>query len=187
MKKINLKKLCVTAIFLALGVVLSEVLPSIPMPLGGSVTLLSQVPIVLIAIIYGTSWGVFSGLCYGALQLLFGLSNVTYAAGISITAALAVVFLDYIIAYGVLGFSGLFVNKIKNKYLAIILGVVVALLLRYLCHIITGVTVWKELADFGAALVYSITYNGTYMIPEIIFTPIGTALLIKAGVLKALK
>ena len=185
MKSNNLKRLTVSALLIALGVVLSELIPSFSLPFGGSVTLFSMVPVCLIALAFGTKWGIFSGLCYGVIQLFFGLSNVTYAAGISILAALAVLLFDYIIAYAVLGLSGIFKNIIKNKYLAAILGVVLVLVLRFICHFITGVTVWREIADLLGAIWYSITYNATYMVPEIIITPIGVALLIKANILKA--
>ena len=186
MKKQNLKRLCVSALFLALGVVLSELIPSISLPFGGSVTLFSMVPVCLIGIAFGTKWGIFSGLVYGVIQLMFGLSNVTYAWGISAVAGIAVLLLDYIVAYGVLGFSGVFTKVVKNKILAAVLGVVLVLILRFVCHFITGVTVWREIADTLGAIWYSITYNATYMLPEIIITPIGVALLIKAKVLNAL-
>ena len=187
MKKQNLKRLCVSALFIALGVVLSELIPSITLPFGGSVTLFSMVPVCLIAIAFGTKWGVFSGLVYGVIQLMFGLGNVTYAWGISAVAGIAVLLLDYIVAYGVMGFAGVFKGTVKNPMLAAILGVILALLLRFVCHFITGVTVWREIADTLGAIWYSITYNGAYMLPEIIITPIGVALLIKAKVLTFLE
>ena len=185
--KNNLKRLCVSAIFLALGVVLSELIPSISLPFGGSVTLFSMVPVCLIAIAYGTKWGVFSGLVYGALQLIFGLSNVTYAWGIAPIAGIAVLLLDYVVAYGVLGLSGIFNKVIKNKILSAVLGVALALVLRFICHFITGITVWGNLTEGWSAIWYSITYNATYMLPELIITPVGVALLIKAKVLSALE
>ena len=187
MKNSNLKKLCVSAIFLALGVVLSELIPSISLPFGGSVTLFSMVPVCLIGIAFGTKWGIFSGLVYGVIQLMFGLSNVTYAWGISAVAGIAVLLFDYVVAYGVLGFAGVFKGTVKNQMLAAVLGVVLALLLRFICHFITGVTIWREIADTLGAIWYSITYNGAYMLPEIIITPIGVALLIKAKVLNQLE
>ena len=187
MKNQNLKRLCVSALFLALGVVLSELIPSISLPLGGSVTLFSMVPVCLIGIAFGTKWGIFSGLVYGGLQLIFGLSNVTYAWGISAVAGIVALLFDYIVAYGVLGFSGVFKNLIKNPVLSAVLGVILALALRFMCHFVTGVTIWREIADTLGAIWYSITYNAAYMLPEIIITPIGVALLIKAKVLKALE
>lgn len=187
MKKQNLKRLCVSAIFLALGVVLSELIPSISLPFGGSVTLFSMVPVCLIGIAFGTKWGIFSSVVYGVLQLMFGLSNVTYAWGISAAAGITALLFDYIIAYAVLGFSGVFKSKVKNQMLSAVLGVVLVLVLRFICHFITGVTIWREIADTLGAIWYSITYNGAYMLPEIIITSVGVALLVKAKVLAALE
>jgi thiamine transporter len=107
--------------------------------------------------------------------------------------AFAVLFIDYIIAYSVLAFGGIFRNKIKNKTLAICLGCVVALSLRYLAHIISGFIFYGEWAEWFfskdnfykigrwildtfsgkvLSLIYSIFYNGLYMIPEIIITAV---------------
>ncbi|MBR2044483.1 MAG: energy-coupled thiamine transporter ThiT [Clostridia bacterium] len=178
--KPNLKKLTVSAIFIALSTVLSELIPSISLPFGGSITLLSMVPVCLIGILFGVRWGVFANLAYGVIQLFFGLGNVTYALGIAgIAGALAVLLFDYVIAYGVLGFTGVFLKTVKNKTLAVVLGVLLVCLLRYLCHFITGVTIWREIADIWGAIWYSVTYNATYMIPEMITTPIAVALLLK--------
>lgn len=178
--KSNLKKLTLCAIFIALGVVLSEVIPSISLPFGGSVTLFSMVPVCLIAIILDTKWGLLSSLLYGFIQLLFGMNNLSYATWWG--AAVAIILFDYVIAYTVLGFSGIFKKVIKNKALAAVIGVVFVCLLRYLCHFVTGVTVWREIADLWGAVWYSITYNATYMIPEIIITPLGIYLLLKSKV-----
>ncbi len=182
--KNNLKKLTVSALFIALSTVLSEVVPSISLPMGGSITVFSMVPMCLLGIMFGLKWGIFVNLIYGVIQLMFGLGNLSYATWWG--AAVAIVLLDYVIAYGVLGFSGIFKNKIKNEFLACILGVLLAVFLRYVCHIITGFTVWREIADFWGAVWFSITHNGLYMIPEMIITPLGVALLYKANVLKRL-
>ncbi len=180
--KNNLKKLAVSALFIALSTVLSEVVPSISLPLGGSITVFSMVPVCLLGIMFGVKWGIFTGLAYGLIQMMFGLNNLSYATWWG--AAVIIILFDYIVAYGVLGFSGIFKGKIKNEFVACILGVLFACLLRYICHFITGVTVWREIADAWGAIWFSITYNGSYMIPEMIITPLGVALLYKANVLK---
>jgi len=178
----NLKKLSVCAIFIALSTVLSEIIPSIPMPFGGSVTFFSMVPVCLIAILFDLKWGILANLVYGGIQLMFGANNLSYATWWG--AAVAIILFDYIIAYTVLGFSGIFKKAIKNKVLAAVLGVIFVCFLRYLCHFITGVTVWREVADLWGAIWYSITYNATYMIPEIIITPLGVYLLVESSAVK---
>ena len=182
--KNNLKKLTVSALFLALSTVLSELIPSISLPFGGSITVFSMVPVCLIGIMFGTKWGIISGTVYGFIQMLFGLNNLSYATWWG--AAVIIVLFDYIVAYAVLGFSGVFKGKIKNEFLSLLLGVLLVCVLRYACHFITGVTVWREIADIWGAIWFSITYNGSYMIPEMIITPLGAALLYKANILKRL-
>ncbi len=185
--KFNLKKLAVSAIFIALSTVLSELIPSISLPFGGSITILSMVPVCLIGIMFGVEWGVLANLAYGGIQFFFGMSNVTYAAGVAgIVGALAVLLFDYIIAYGVLGLSGIFNKTINNKALAAVFGVLLVCILRYICHFITGVTVWREIADLWGAIWYSITYNATYMIPEMITTPLAVFLLLRTNALRKL-
>ena len=164
---------------------LSELIPSISLPFGGSVTLFSMVPVCLIGIVFDIKWGLASGLLYGAIQLMFGMNNLSYATWWG--AAVAIVMLDYIIAYTVLGLSGIFKKVIKNQLLAAVLGVVLVCFLRYVCHFITGVTVWREISNLWSAVWYSITYNATYMIPEIIITPLGVYLLMASSSLKKIQ
>ena len=182
--KINLKKLAVSAIFIALSTVLSELIPSISLPFGGSITVLSMVPVCLIGILFGTKWGVLANLIYGTIQFFFGAGNLAYATWWG--AIVAIILFDYIVAYGVLGLSGIFTNIMKNKLLAAVLGVILVCVLRYLCHFITGVTVWREIADIWGAIWYSVTYNATYMIPEIISTPLAVFLLLRTNALRKL-
>ncbi len=181
----NLKKLTVSALFIALSTVLSELIPSISLPMGGSITVFSMVPMCLLGFMFGVGWGVFANLVYGVIQLMFGFGNLSYAT--SALAVVVIILFDYIVAYAVLGLSGIFKGKIKNEFVACVLGVLLAVFLRYVCHFITGVTVWREIADFWGAVWFSITYNGSYMIPEMIITPLGVALLYKTNILKRIK
>lgn len=185
MKAKNLTKLTVSALFIALSTVLSELIPSIEFPFGGSVTVFSMVPVCLIGIMFGTKWGIISSTAYGFVQMLFGLDNLGYATWWG--ATVVIILFDYIAAYGVLGLSGIFKGKIKNEFAACILGALLAGFLRYVCHFVTGVTVWREIVDIWGAIWYSITYNGSYMIPEMIITAVGIAILYKTKVLKRLE
>ena len=182
--KTNLKKLAVSSIFIALSTILSELIPSISLPFGGSITVLSMVPVCLIGIMFGVKWGVCANLVYGIIQMFFGFGNFSYATGL--LAVITIALFDYIVAYAVLGLSGIFTKVIKNRVLAAVLGVVLCCLLRYLCHFITGVTVWREIVNTWGAIWYSITYNASYMLPEIITTPLGVFLLIKTKALNPL-
>lgn len=174
-KKQKIRRLAETAIMLALATILAE-LPVIEFPFGGSVTIFSQVPMVVVAYRYGIKWGIFSGLSMGLIQMLFGLGNFAYVSGLG--AYLILIFADYIIAFGALGLSSMFKNKISNPVTSIALGAGVVSFIRFICHFISGVTIWGDYTD-GAQAVwkYSLTYNAGYMVPEAIITIIGCVVL----------
>ncbi len=166
----KVRRLAETAIMIALATILSE-FSVIKFPFGGSVTLFSQVPLVVISYRYGMKWGAFAGLAAAVIQLLFGLENFSYVSGV--VAFIILIFADYIIAFGALGFGGMFRSKIKKPVLALSLGGLVVSLIRYLCHFISGATIWKDYAGDVPVWEYSLKYNGGYMIPETIVTVVG--------------
>lgn len=174
-KKDKIRRLVDSALMLALATLLAE-FAIIKFPFGGSVTIFSQVPMVVVSYRYGIKWGAFAGLCMGVVQMLFGMGNFAYVSGI--VAYLILIFADYIIAFGALGFGGMFKNKIKSPVVAIALGGAVVSVIRFLCHFISGVTIWGDYAD-GAQAVweYSLTYNAGYMVPELIITVIGCSVI----------
>lgn len=171
------KKLTETAIMLALAVLLSYV-TVFQAPMGGSITAFSQVPIVIIGYRYGFKWGAGTGVIYGVLEMLLqGLSNFAYVKGFA--AYLILILADYVVAFACLGIGGaLFRKVIKNQTLALALGGAVASLLRFVCHFISGVTIWGEYADgWKSVWAYSFGYNGYYMLFEGILTVIGVVVL----------
>lgn len=112
------------------------------------------------------------GLAYSLLQLLLGLGSLSYAT--SAAAAVAIILLDFIAAFVVLGLGGVFRDKIKGQGAALAMGSLVACLLRYLCHVIAGCTVWAGVSvPTAGGLIYSLGYNATYMIPETVLTVVG--------------
>lgn len=171
------KKLTETAIMLALAVLLSYV-TVFQAPMGGSITAFSQVPIVIIGYRYGFKWGAGTGVIYGVLEMLLqGLGNFAYVKGFA--AYLILILADYVVAFACLGIGGaLFRKVIKNQTLALALGGAVASLLRFICHFISGVTIWGEYADgWKSVWAYSFGYNGYYMLFEGILTVIGVVVL----------
>lgn len=174
----NTKRLVESAILIALGTVLSLFSFSGPWALGGGITICSMLPLVILAQRYGTRWGVFSALVYAVLQMILGFSNVQYAQ--NVWQAIAIILFDYIIAFGVIGFSAAFNGVIKNRPVAIAVGTIVTLLGRLACHFISGWVIWEALwpNELGwAAPVWSIAYNASYMIPEILITTIAAVAL----------
>ena len=155
-----------SAMMVALATVLS-LLKIIELPYGGSVTVGSMLPMIILAYRYGLGWGFGAGFVYAATQQLLGLNNLSYVTGWQ--SVVAVIFLDYIIAFAVVGLGGIFRRVTKKQSSALMLGGILVSVLRYVCHVISGCTVWAGLSiPDSAAFIYSISYNLTYMLPETI-------------------
>lgn len=175
MKELNkqqkIRRLVESALMIALSTILAE-LAVVKFPYGGSVTVFSQLPVIIISYRYGVKWGAGTGLAMALIQMIFGLENFSYVSGI--VAYLILLFGDYIIAFTALGLGGMFRNKIKNQALSLTLGSIVVTTVRFICHFITGVTIWGDYSNGASSVwIYSLTYNGGYMLPELIITAIG--------------
>ncbi len=173
-------------IMVALGTVLSFIKP-FDLPYGGSITLCSMLPIMFYGYRCGPKWGLAAGFVFSVLQLLFGLDDLK---GISALMVVGSILLDYLLAFTVLGLAGMFRGKIRNNAAAFTLGCLVTGLLRYVCSFLSGWLLWAQfmtvtdmqdfIANFvpglagasgtGLAIFYSLVYNGSYMIPEIVLT-----------------
>lgn len=174
-KKVDVKKLTLSAVFIALSFVLSMV-KVYEMPLGGSVTLLSMLPVCMISIMYGCKWGVFCGFIYSLTQFAMGIGAVV-GWGLTPAALVGCILFDYVIAFTVLGLAGIFREKGTAGYIA---GIGLAMILRAVSHVISGVVFFASWAPEGMnPLAYSLAYNFTYMAPEIAFTAIGAVILLK--------
>jgi len=162
----NTRKLVESALLIAAATVLG-LFHIVEMPYGGSVTVASMLPIVLIAYRHGTLWGLGCGFVYAVLQQLLGLKNLSYFT--TWQSIVAVIVLDYMLAFALVGLGGVFRRVTKQQNLALVFGSLLACALRYVCHVIAGATVWAGLSiPTEAALIYSFGYNATYMIPETI-------------------
>lgn len=161
---IRTKKLVECALMVAVGTVLS-LFSVVQMPYGGSVTPAAMLPVILIAYRHGIGWGLGSGAVFAAVQQLLGLNNLSYFT--TWQSVLAVILLDYLLAFSLAGLGGVFRNAIKGQERALAMGALLVSVLRYVCHTVAGATVWAGLSiPTEAALIYSVGYNATYMIPE---------------------
>ncbi len=160
------KTMAECALMVAFATVLS-IIPLAQLPYGGSITVASMLPIVLISYRRGLVWGTGAGLVFGVIQQLLGLSNLSYFT--TWQSIVAIVLLDYLLAFGAAGLGGAFRGLPVKQCDALLLGALLASVLRYLCHVVSGATVWAGLSiPTEAALTYSLAYNATYMIPEAI-------------------
>ena len=201
------KRLTESAMLLSVAIVLElcskMFIPELPF--GGQVTLVSMLPVVLISYRHGVKWGLVSGAAYAMIEMAIGAKTVTaafqpgyFGDGVMLLNALIMCVLDYLVAFTVLGLGGIFRDRIENRGKALCCGAIVALGCRYLAHILSGYILFAGWAEWfftqegfpawGASLVaslspaalgllYSIVYNGMYMIPEMVLTTIAAALI----------
>ena len=176
------KKLTLSAVMIALSAVLSMV-KVYELPLGGSITLLSMLPVAAVAICYGTKYGLFVSALYAFLQIVLDLGKLMGYGMTPLTWVGCLVF-DYIIAYGALGLSGIFRKK---GTLGMCAGITLACVVRFISHFISGAIVFAVWCREGwNVYLYSLVYNGSYMLPELILTTIGAALLFRVPSIKKL-
>lgn len=168
-----------SALMIAVATVLNEYTKFIPMPLGGGVTICSMLPLVLISFRFGWKRGTFTAGAFSLLQLLFGLDNVAYATSALMSAG--IILLDYLVPYTVIGLASCVPGKrLERRY---VLGIVLTFALRLVCHFITGWWIWDALwpNEFGmVAPIYSLVYNGSYMLGEMVLTSIVALLLLRS-------
>ena len=164
-----------SAIMIALGTVLSVL--KIDLPFGGGLTIASMLPLILISHRWGWKRGVFAAFAYSLIQLLLGLDNVGYAT--SFAMGLGIVMLDYVIAYTVIGLSGVFDGVFGKTWKSVAVGIAVTFVLRFLCHLITGAIIWGVWMpeEFMSMTMtnpwqYSFLYNGWYMLAELVVTEV---------------
>ncbi len=192
-------RLVETGILLALATVLSVIQP-FQLPFGGGITIVSMLPIVVLSYRHGVKWGLFSAFVYSLLQMATGFANVKgffVPEDYALATGLCIVLLDYVAAYTVLGLGGALRDRMKPAA-ALCIGTVLALLLRYAVHILSGAvffgawaewfftqegfysigsTIVENFSGTSLAVIYSVFYNGLYMIPELILTAIAAAVI----------
>ena len=139
------------------------------LPQGGSVTFASLLPLMVYCCMFGTRRGLVVCTIYGVLQALqdpFIIHPMQFL-------------LDYPLAFGLIGVSGIFMEKgvfKEKKIVAFLLGGIIAVVLRYACHVCSGVFAFADYADldkYGSAIVYSMAYNS--------FTFVDMALALVSG------
>lgn len=155
--KTSVKQLAFSGVAMALALVTSEFLPTISMPMGGSVTIFSMLFVVLIGYWYGLKAGLMSACAYGLLQ--FVIDPKFYSVPQLIV--------DYLLAFGALGLSGIFSEKKWGLSLGYLTGVIG----RYVFAVISGFIFFGYYAPEGTApIVYSLGYNASYILPEAVIT-----------------
>lgn len=142
------------------------------LPQGGSVTFASLLPLMIYCCMFGTRRGLIVCTIYGVLQALqdpFIIHPMQFL-------------LDYPLAFGLIGVSGIFMEKgvfKDKKVVAFLLGGVLAVVLRYACHVCSGVFAFADYADldkYDTAIAYSMAYNSFAFVDMIIALVAGSTL-----------
>ena len=201
------KRLTESAMLLAVAIVLELVSKMVipEMPFGGQITLVSMLPVVLISYRHGVKWGLLE-MALGAKTVAAAFQPGYFGDDVMLLNAFIMCALDYLVAFTALGLGGIFRHRIEKPGTALLAGAAVALSARYLAHIASGYILFSGWAEWfftqegfpawGATLVanlspdalglmYSVVYNGIYMIPEIILTMLASVLLARVpGIVK---
>ena len=147
--KFSTRMLVYIALMLAVTILLKQI-RLYHFPQGGSVTLGATIPLMLLTYRYGASVGMFAG-------FIFGLINIVLDP--FILHPIQVLF-DYPLPFMAMGLAGIFPEKI-------FLSTVLAFVGRFICHFISGVIFFASYAPEGISpIIYSLTANATYLIPE---------------------
>lgn len=177
----NVRRLVESAIMIALASILS-IIPFYKMPLGGSMTLASMLPIMIIAYKYGVKWGLFTGFCYAIIQLLIDAGAVL-SWGLTWQAVAGSFTLDYILAFTSLGLAGIY-GKGFARFMG---GMTTAVAVRFICHVVSGVIIFSSYAADksvpavirGHVFLYSAAYNGAFLLPDLILCLVVGAVIFK--------
>lgn len=181
MTRTNTRRLVESGILLALGFILSflkiEIIPS------ASITLISMLPVILLAYKYGTTWGLLCGLVHGLLQMVEG--GIDTPPTQDVWSYFLVVMLDYLLAFSVLGLAGMVRKVSDNPSIAIAVCVIFGIACRFVCSYLSGAIIWGVYAPEGQSpWLYSFVINGTKFGVEMAYTAIIAALMLKMPVIQ---
>ncbi len=149
--KLQTKDIARIALMIALAIMLN-LLTFYRMPQGGSVTLGSMVPLFLVGLAYGPAVGAFSGFTFGIINMLLG-GYVVHPIQM---------LLDYPLAFMCMGLIGFFPGK--TKYI----GVIVSFSGQLLASLLSGVIFFYEYAGEMNPWLYSLSYNGSFLVVEML-------------------
>ncbi len=168
--KFSTRMLINISLMLAFSIVL-HYLKIYHFPQGGSVTFGAMIPLILISLRYGAGVGALAGFIFGLINILqdpFILHPIQ-------------VLFDYPLPFMAMGLAGIFSEKI-------FLSTVLAFVGRFICHFISGVIFFASYAPEGMSpIIYSLTANATYLIPETLICLVVLKILPVKRLLDAMK
>ena len=151
-------------------------------PWGGGITVLSMLPITVYSIKHGIKNGLMVSFVFALIQFGQGCIDGLFGWGLTPVMLIACILMDYILPFAALGLAGVLRRKGTAGWLTGTAGVIV---IRFLFHFLSGVVIWHSAGKLWEGFVtdnewlYSLCYNGAYMLPELIFTLIGAVVLFR--------
>lgn len=175
--KLTTKTLAFGGMCVALSFILSYI-KLFEMPQGGSVTLVSMLPVMLFAFVCGPTAGIIAGLAYGFLQFFQGAYAAHWVS----------ILLDYPLAFAWLGLVGIIPKTIKSLQIRFGIGAFIAIIGRFCMHLLSGAIFFGEYAPEGMnPWIYSSVYNAGYLSVEFITTLIIGIIILTTPIYKYLK
>ncbi len=148
------------------------------LPFGGTVTI-GMLPVIYYSYRHGSLWGVGAGLVYALLQMLLGFYVPPANTALSIVLC---VLLDYVVAFSVVGLADTFAKLCgKHRLVGYGVGAVCVQVIRFISSALSGAILWGSYAPEGMNVwVYTLIYNGSYMLPNIILAGVFSVVLCRA-------
>lgn len=168
---LNVKTMVQLAMFMAITIILGYVNKIIPeMPQGGALISIDVIAIFLCAYLLGAGYGIICGIGVAILQFVLGIAS--YWGPWS-------VLLDYVLPLAVCGIAPMLKSTELKKY-AIYWGILLSMILKYLCHFASGAFLFAEYAPEGMnPIIYSLIYNLPYNVTTLLLCMIVVPILYK--------
>ncbi|MDD2956500.1 MAG: energy-coupled thiamine transporter ThiT [Oscillospiraceae bacterium] len=161
------------ALIVALTVVL-ELIPMPSWPNGGKVTF-SMIPVIFLSYRYGSRWGLLTGFATSLIQMIIKFDAPPTPGFASFFLC---VLLDYVLAFTLLGAANLVAKFFSKKIVGYTVGALAVTLIRFCCSFLSGMLIWGSYAPEGQPVwLYSLLYNGGYMLPNMAITALAICLL----------
>ncbi len=185
----NLQALVESAMMIALAIVLDLLCKFIPSlwEMGGSISV-ACVPMIYLSYRRGWKWGIGAGFVYACVEMI---TRFYVPPANTLIAIVLCVLLDYVLAFAALGTADIFARpfvKGGKPIVGYIIGAIGVSAFRFLCSFLSGGILWDSYAPEGmGAWVYSLVYNGSYMLLNAVLAAVIISILCAAVDPKTLK
>lgn len=158
--KLSTREICLCGLCIAMSLVLESF--RIPLPTGATVPFASMVPLMMLSIVDQPRVAFLSGWVCGILAMFFVPAWQPVHWG--------QIFVEQLVCFSCLGYAGIFGSDKRWKVLC---GIVLASVLRFCGHLLSGVVFFSQNAwDGWSAWGYSFGYNLSQNLPLILMSAV---------------